>query len=381
MRREIVHREEAFGTGLMRQSMARQAIANGCEMRLVREQRLVHGDASIGLDPEPLKPKTLTVWTLANRDQASLSRQGRPGGQRHPNPVRSSGQRLDRGLRQDGDPPLLQRSHQHPDGFWIFHRQELGLLLHNRHRHAETRKTGGELAANHPAPDDQQGSRKRWKVQEIPIRQERVVIKRPGTGAGACARGDDHALSRQRNIVAVLADVQRMRIIEGGFPSNELNLMMPKKRNQSLSKLGDDSLIAGEESWVIEVQALYREPVACRLANAAKQLGHSDERFRRDAPDIQTHPAKLGPLDEHDPQPSAARRQGCRMTAGAAANNGQITMAIHQWKVKSGKLKVERGLLFKKIEGWEDCIPEETSSFFNLQRSTLFTFHFTLSTS
>ena len=119
-------------------------------------------------------------------------------------------------------------------------------------------------------------------------------------------------------------DPQRMRIFKDGLPIHQRNALAVQQTPQTVAKLIHDPLVSRQHLVVVQPNPIQMDAQRSRLLNLAHGVGDRNEGFGRDASDIQTDPPKPASLNESHPQASPARRQGCDISSGTAADDREI---------------------------------------------------------
>ncbi len=88
---------------------------------------------------------------------------------------------------------------------------------------------------------------------------------------------------------------------------------------------GHDVVPRGHQRRPVDgLQGRLHTPALACLGDAVDEFGRVQHRLARDAAAVQTRPADLVPLDEHDVETEGGGTQGGAVTAGAAADDDDV---------------------------------------------------------
>ena len=105
--------------------------------------------------------------------------------------------------------------------------------------------------------------------------------------------------------------------------------MATEQTREALSQRPDDALGAHHDGGEIQLGTGDPNPIRAGPLDIAPPMGNRDERFRRNAADIQTDPADRSPFNQGDTQAAPAGRHRSRVPTRTASKDGQITRTAH----------------------------------------------------
>ena len=201
--------------------------------------------------------------------------------------------------------------------------------------HVEPRAEGGvhraHLEADDAAAHDEHALRARAHLERagggddarIVLRQERQLHR---LGAG---RDDGVGEAHRLRLAVGQRDLQVVRVHELAAAGEHGHLAHLGHHPEAAGELADHLVLVGAQLVEVDRGRAIADAVGAEVLHLVHHRGHVQQRLRRDAPDVEAHPAQRGiALDEHRLHAEVGGAEGRRVAAGAGAEDQHVALEV-----------------------------------------------------
>jgi hypothetical protein len=273
----------------------------------------------------------LTVTPLAGRhqDRVGLDFEGRCGPAILPladedavRPAPSRGDPVHPGAQEDADAVRLERRLDQRGHVRVLAVQQLPAPIDQGHPRPQPRHRLGQLAADRPAPHDQEPAGRLLALEHRLVGQEPGLPEARNLGDRGAAAGGQHDVARPENGPA---DRDGVRGFEGGLPEEDVDAEPLEPLGRIVR--GDPRphvLQSPDDAAVIHRHAGGIERLKAGAAHPGGGARRGDERLARDAAVVQAVAPHQVALHEGDAPPQAGRSGRGHEARGAAPDDHDV---------------------------------------------------------